>query len=1163
MEKIFLKKTVLIMLCAAMVMALFACDSGDAETNAITNDGTENPTVSEFGTEPEETDPDCTDPVESNPTESDSAESDSAESDSAESDPAQTGPEDEKTDIAAEVDYYLAFDNKTTGKTHYFEGKSDGIYHLSSDSEDGAVRVRLEAAAGGYYLYFIKNAVKSYVNVTKTASFISLAFDNEAKTVYTYDEALATLITSIEGKNYFLGAYGDFTYFSLSEISYANDSYVSYLVAAECEHSYVGSDEGHSLLACAKCGLAAGALQPHGESVSTMEKGKKTTYCKECGYILKIEFCDGFHWLSDAEGHWEGACDICGTLESAEKRAHSDVLAEFVTDTTYSMGCEICAYAHYSKDISFVEYLITARQWGIKATTYYQLNSGRSYGWFYYDEGDVPYGRITGSDKVGQILYNRNYNDASGASEAQQYTMDVGNSKYLIIKIRTNDNTQHMSLAFSTTGKNGVKSLTIPTSMLTNDEWGVIAIDLANTFGDYYAKDAESGKYLVDSFYISMNEFESTTNIDIAYMAFFDGKINQASVFVDEKEAILVSGTNISKHEFVIESCSGNHPFEAVGNSGHYIPACYICGTSATKVEPHDYKEIGGKNVCSICQYEHVHEFTVTVSEGYYVGICSSCGDQKDYGVKADAVNKFYGAEFFSANSYALNGKLDKELIYDETGAFVRYDNAQINADKWIGFNPITKTSGASGQYMVLKVRIGENGLGQTILQIYVNSTGSEANRVGWTQGNLQFKVSEDGQWHYIVVDLAALVPNNAFAQDSDGTYNVNFFQVRPFTGHQSVDVQDGQDTDSSKVYTYHYYQKDENGELIKDKGNPVTKLKTQTKLTAEELEEGKYVLANITTSKPDASDYMDIAYIAFCDELDDVSSIVSDDVYEWSKSRTESELRKTADHSCAAHSPSSVQTSTVANGTKYSAVCTVCSQVCYEITVPASVSKFYTGKDFATSATTYFNAGKGSVEYDPDNNIVFGRESGNLQLIWHRAQNDLKYDTRSNQTTTIDVGNARFFVIRVRTSNTARTLKLNYSTTAKNSDTAVATEDLGEKTYDITGKTGVKAGDTYCTNAGYITFTFPMASVTVGEWTTFVIDLNAVAGEYHGKVSGAESYVVDTFYFDENDQTGNLDVEYMAFVEGDWSDVADLVGAGEVINITNKSGTFEKKTLS
>ena len=162
-----------------------------------------------------------------------------------------------------------------------------------------------------------------------------------------------------------------------------------------------------------------------------------------------------------------------------------------------------------------------------------------------------------------------------------------------------------------------------------------------------------------------------------------------------------------------------------------------------------------------------------------------------------------------------------------------------------------------------------------------------------------------------------------------------------------------------------------------------------------------------------------------------------------------------------------------------------------------------------------------------------------------------------------MDVGDARFFVIKLKTSNNARTLKLNYSTTAKNSETAVATEDFTGTSYDITGKSGVKAGDTYCTNAGYITLTFPMASVTEGKWTTFVIDLNAVAGEYHGKVDGAESYVVDTFYFDENAQTGNLDVEYMAFVEGDWSDVAALVGEGEIFNVTSASGSFEEKTLS
>lgn len=1131
MKNSILMKTALILLCAAMSLALFACDLGDTETDATANE-TENPTVSEFGTEPEETEPGVTDPTESQPAESDPAESKPAESDPAESkpvesdpaeskpvesdpaeskpvesdpaeskpvesDPEDTDPEDETVKIEADVDYYLAFDYKDTGKIHYFEGKSDGIYPTSSNSDDGAVRVRLETAEGGYYLYFVENAIKKYVNVTKVASFISLGFDTEPKTVYTYDETLKTLVVSVGGKDYFIGAYGDYTYFSLSELGYASSSYVSYFKAAECEHSYVGNKDGHSLLACAKCGLAAGALKPHGDSAALREAGKKTTYCKDCGYILKIEYCDGFHWLSDKDGHWEGACDICGTPENKEKRAHSDVLAEFVTDTTYSMGCEICSFAYYSKNISCVEYLITARQWGIKATTYYQLNSGRSYGWFHYENGEVPYGRITGSDKVGQILYNRNYNDASGASEAQQYTMDVGNSKYLIIKIRTNDNTQHMSLAFSTTGKKGVKSLTIPTSMLTNDEWGVIAIDLANTFGDYYAKDAESGKYFVDSFFITMNDFESATNIDIAYMAFFNGNINQASVFVDEKKALVVSGTNISEHEFVIENCSGDHPFEAVGNVGHYIPACYICGTPETKVEPHDYKEVGGKNVCSVCQYEHVHEFTVTVSEGYYIGVCNSCGDQKNYGVKAEDVKHFVAPDHIQAHS-SLQGKCDMTLKSDGGVEFVRVNNfvPAGSTDKWGGFN-LANPGVETGKYMIMKVRVGNNGLGQSHLAMFIRSTGS-----GLVAGmGVDVKVSEDNEWHVIVVDLSTRIKDAAtyFGTDADGKYYTRYIQIRPFSNNQ-VGAQ--------------------------------------------------------------ADDYMDIAYIAFCDELDDVSSIVSDDVYEWSKSRTESESRKTADHSCAAHSPSSVQTSEVANGTKYSAVCTVCSQVCYEITVPESVSKFYTGKDFATSATTYYNAGKGSVEYDSENNIVFGRESGNLQLLWHRAQNDLKFNTRSTQKTTLDIGNARFFVIRMRTSSASKTLWLSYSTTAKNSDTAIATEENPDG-FTIDGVKGIKVGDTYCTNSGYITFNFPIASVAAGEWTTFVIDLNAVAGEYHGKVDGAESYVVDTFYFDENAQSGSLDVEYMAFVEGDWSDVAELVGAGEVINITDKSGTFEEKTLS
>jgi hypothetical protein len=267
--------------------------------------------------------------------------------------------------------------------------------------------------------------------------------------------------------------------------------------------------------------------------------------------------------------------------------------------------------------------------------------------------------------------------------------------------------------------------------------------------------------------------------------------------------------------------------------------------------------------------------------------------------------------------------------------------------------------------------------------------------------------------------------------------------------------------------------------------------------------------------------------------------------------------------YTCKKHDPNELVSEEKDGNTVYTATCVNCGEVCYERVVPASVVKFYTGKDFATTATTYYQAGKGTVEYDAQNGIIFGRESGNLQMLWHRSQLDMKFDTGSSQRTTQDIGEARFFVIRLRTSNTERTLKLNYSTTGHNSPTAIATEADPDKR-GLDGVKGLEIGEEYATAIGYSTINFNIPSTAkAGEWVTYVVDLEAVVSEVHKKAEGAESIVVDTFYFDQNDKEGTLGVEYMAFVEGDWSDVGALVGSGEVINITANDGTFEKKTIT
>ena len=81
MRKSFLLKLLMLALCASMVLALFACEGGNVETDPTPDEQTEGKT------DPAETDPTESNPAESNPAESNPAESNPAESNPVESDP--------------------------------------------------------------------------------------------------------------------------------------------------------------------------------------------------------------------------------------------------------------------------------------------------------------------------------------------------------------------------------------------------------------------------------------------------------------------------------------------------------------------------------------------------------------------------------------------------------------------------------------------------------------------------------------------------------------------------------------------------------------------------------------------------------------------------------------------------------------------------------------------------------------------------------------------------------------------------------------------------------------------------------------------------------------------------------------------------------------------
>ena len=672
------------------------------------------------------------------------------------------------------------------------------------------------------------------------------------------------------------------------------------------------------------------------------------------------------------------------------------------------------------------------------------MNGGNKPGTVTVDGVDFPYGTVAGSTAAsthaGQVLFNRSHSDTSGASDAQQYQIDVGEAKYLVFKIRTNVNTQHMSLAFSTSAKDGIGSLRIPLSSLKNGQWGIIVVDLATTFPSHYVKDTETGRYLVDSLYFTMNSFMPETCIDVAYIAFVEGDLDDVDVLVDESKAL------------------------------------YVAGTSVTEINIGE----GGSDEDETVEQETTEQET-TEQE-------TTEQETTEQETAAPGVELFLSPSELATPPYK-QGSCDLEVMSEGETQFVRLDNfvPAGSTDKWGGVNFINGSVGVTGQYMVMKLRIGENGLNQTHLAMFIRSTGS-----GLVEGmRVDVKVAEDGEWHIIVIDLSNRVKDAAtyFATDSDGKYHTRYVQIRPFSNNQ-VGAQ--------------------------------------------------------------ADDYMDIAYIAFCDSRDELGSIISEETYEWSKSRSESEELKVADHSCAKHTAGEMQIKSEDGVTVYSSVCSACGNVCYERKVGEQVSMFLPGSEIVAGDQHFYLGDKGSVQFDPENNVIFGQEGGNRQIIWARAQADCNSSTHSNQSDIYyDVGNANLLVIRLKTDNVDRKLTLSLSTTAYNAPTSVATE-ANPDGYTIEGEKGIEVGDTYSLGSGYKTVTIPIAAhVVEGEWMTCVIELECVFGDAYGKESGADGYVLDTLMMDITGE-GRLGFEYMAFVEA-----SDYLVLGDQLGVDQQNGKF------
>ncbi len=524
-------------------------------------------------------------------------------------------------------------------------------------------------------------------------------------------------------------------------------------------------------------------------------------YCYVCKYIPE---CRGIHdWVAGEEGHSQAECDQCGAEELPEEP--HDSLIETADGNKYKYSCTKCSHVFFEKEIGegveayISPYMLSnvrgqklpaTREDELRPSTYFSMG-GRV---FEMADGVPAFSFTMGAQhaSAAQWLWIRNDPLAGGGSSHEKYYMDIGTSQYAVIKMRTNDPSQSVQMTFSTKGADGREMVSIPLNVTEAEAWATYIVDLAAVFPEKYALAAGESTYKIDDLYFHIQPFSTSTTLDFAYIAFVSGSWAELDGLIDEDVAVLMTSKTSNALVNVKDGGCVEHASDVFVDNGEYVAKCAVCGQIF-----------------------------------------------KRYGVSSDAATGFMPETAF--DPLTLNGfTADIGIKTDTDGtSYIRYENfvgTKTEAQSpWAGAEIIGSANPVkAGRYMVIKLRVGDNGLDQKQLKLYMSTEGTTLKDE--TQG-LGLKVEEDGLWHTLVIDLSTRVGYNkggewasSFLSADDGSYTIKFMQIRIFSG-----VQYGKNDDGTNY------------------------------------------------SMPEADDYMDIAYVAFCDSLDDIPELIDGDTYELS----------------------------------------------------------------------------------------------------------------------------------------------------------------------------------------------------------------------------------------------------------------------------------------
>ena len=123
--------------------------------------------------------------------------------------------------------YKFALQQNELGKTLYFTGEMSGYYLATTEDPAAAVDVKLEETTGGFHITFTKDGAKKYINIVPRDTDAAKGNANVADAptcVYTWDTERKTMVTKIGDHTFYLGTYGTYNTFSVSNFSYIEDA---------------------------------------------------------------------------------------------------------------------------------------------------------------------------------------------------------------------------------------------------------------------------------------------------------------------------------------------------------------------------------------------------------------------------------------------------------------------------------------------------------------------------------------------------------------------------------------------------------------------------------------------------------------------------------------------------------------------------------------------------------------------------------------------------------------------------------------------------------------------------------------------------------------------------------------------------------------------------